>query len=128
MIKQYYGIKFPFTDESDDLTFLDMNETKEEGIKSMLMHIILTPKGQRLRKPDFGTNLVKYIFEPNDNNTWEGIKEEVSTQISYYLPQITLTGLNIIKDENEENDIYLQVDYIININEEQIHNKTLIKL
>ena len=61
-IKQYYGIKFPFTSNNLDGFFLDMNERVEDKIASEILHVILTPKRSRIRKPDFGTDLAKFIF------------------------------------------------------------------
>jgi phage baseplate assembly protein W len=40
------------------------------------MHLILTRKGQRLYSPDFGTDLLKFIFEPEDGLTLNGIKKK----------------------------------------------------
>lgn len=128
MKKQFYGIKYPFSEESERLTFLDMNESKEESIRSMLLHIIFTPQGQRLRHPKFGTNLIKYIFEPNDSQTWDGIKNEIKTQVSYYLPQVEFKDIKLIHNTNEENSIYVQISYTININGKITDNNTVIKL
>lgn len=128
MIKQYYGIKYPFSEESDDLTFFDMNETKQDGIKSMLLHIILTPKGQRLRRPNFGTDLIKYVFEPNDSSTWSTIKEEIRKQIALYLPEVSFEDIAIKHNLEEENSIYVEIDYSINQNGVNVKNKTLVKL
>lgn len=128
MIKQYYGIKYPFSEESDDLTFFDMNETKQDGIKSMLLHIILTPKGQRLRHPNFGTDLIKYVFEPNDSSTWSLIKEEIRKQISLYLPEVSFEDIAIKHNLEEENSIYVEIDYSVNQNGVNVKNKTLVKL
>jgi phage baseplate assembly protein W len=128
MIKQYYGIKYPFSEESDDLTFFDMNETKQDGIKSMLLHIILTPKGQRLRRPNFGTDLIKYVFEPNDSSTWSIIKEEIRKQIALYLPEVSFEDIAIKHNLEEENSIYVEIDYSINQNGVNVKNKTLVKL
>lgn len=128
MSRQFYGIKFPLTEESDNLTFFDMNETKEDSVKSMLLHIILTPKGQRLRKPDFGTDLIKFIFEPNDGSTWSGIKEEIRKQVSLYLPEVVFENINIIRNTENEHDIYVEIDYSINNNGVTSKNKTLVKL
>jgi phage baseplate assembly protein W len=128
MIKQYYGIKYPFSEESDDLTFFDMNETKQDGIKSMLLHIILTPKGQRLRRPNFGTDLIKYVFEPNDSSTWSIIKEEIRKQIALYLPEVSFEDIAIKHNLEEENSIYVEIDYSVNQNGVNVKNKTLVKL
>ena len=130
MKKQFYGIKYPFNDESERLTFFDINETKEESVRSMLLHIILTPKGQRLRQPNFGTDLIKFIFDTNTNssNTWDGIKEEIRKQVSFYLPDIIFNDINIKYNTEEENSIYVEVDYSVEDSGIITRNKTLVKL
>jgi phage baseplate assembly protein W len=128
MNKQFYGIKYPISEESDRLTLFDMNESKEDGIKSKLLHIILTPKGQRLRSPNFGTDLIKYIFEQNDNETWVDIKEEIRKQISLYLPEVTFENINIIKNSNDEHEILIEIDYSFIDNGITKKNKTLVKI
>lgn len=126
---QFYGIKYPFSDESYKMTFLDMNETKEESIKSMLLHIILTPKGQKLRDPNFGTDLIKYIFEPNNSNTWEGIKEEISKQVSFYLPEVTFDTINVAKkDDEDDNSIYVEIVYNVERNGMNVKNNVIVKI
>ena len=76
--KQYYGIKFPFTSNNLDGFFLDLNEEVRDKVASELLHVILTPKRSRIRKPDFGTNLIKFVFNENDEMSWEEIKSEAS--------------------------------------------------
>ena len=58
-----------FEHEEDDLNTI-------KAIKADLMHLLLTRKGQRLYNPDFGTDLLKFIFEPEDGMTLDGIKQE----------------------------------------------------
>ena len=60
--EQKYGIKFPINVVSDDKTLFDLNYTRAESVKSEVMHLIFTPKGQRLRNPNFGTRLIQFIF------------------------------------------------------------------
>lgn len=128
MNKQFYGIKYPFSEESDRLTFFDLNETKNEGVKSKILHIIFTPKGQRLRKPDFGTDLIKFIFEPNSDGSWDNIKEEIRKQITLYLPEVTFNDINIIHNTDEPHELFIEIDYSINSNGITTQNKTLVKL
>jgi phage baseplate assembly protein W len=128
MNKQFYGIKYPLSEESNRLTFFDLNESKRDSIQSMLLHIILTPKGQRLRHPNFGTDLIKYVFEPNDSTTWEGIKSEIRKQVSAYLPNVTFNDINIQHNLDEVNSIYVEIDYSVNINGVTTINKALVKL
>ena len=97
---QKYGIKFPFGIVSEEKTLLDLNLSKAEQIKSQLMHVLFTQKGQRLRSADFGTNLLQYIFNPNDSQTWGDVKFELKECIKKWIPDCNLEDIEIY--ENDE--------------------------
>ena len=126
--RQFFGVKYPFQNESEDNRFVDLNESYEEKMKSELLHIIFTPKGQRYRNPDFGTDLIKNIFEPNDSETWGAIKSEIRTQVSKYLPNIMFKDINVYVDENNENAAYAEIQYTVNKGSYEIDNKIQVRL
>jgi phage baseplate assembly protein W len=109
--KQKYGVKFPFTIDNEDGYFLDLNETLVDGIKSQVLHVILTPKGQKLRDPEFGTDLINYIFSPKDEITFTEIKTEITKQISKYVPQVKFNDINIYFSNEDESGIIVSVEY-----------------
>ena len=113
MNKQFYGIKFPFTDVDVENYYVDLNKKQSEKVKSILMHVVFTPKGQKIRDPEFGTDLIKYIFEPNDSISWEGIKSEVSAAVNRYINGVTLKNIEIMQNENNLNEIYVRLDYSV---------------
>lgn len=96
---QKYGIKFPINIVSEDMTLFDLNTTKAEKVKSELMHVIFTQKGQRLRFPDFGTNLLQFIFDPNDSQTWDNIKFEIKECVKKYVPDCSLQDIEIFEQD-----------------------------
>ena len=102
-LTQKYGIKYPFTLENDDELYMDLNETKEESLKSRLLHVIFTPKGQRLRNPDFGTDLIKYIHEPADETTFERLRNDITEQVYKYVPDVSFKDISIYNDEKSDN-------------------------
>lgn len=108
---QKYGIKYPFTSDNEDGIFLDVNKTYADGIKSQVLHLIFTPKGQKLRDPDFGTDLVKYIFSPKDSQTLSDIKSEITSQIQKYVPSVDFRDVTIYNSETTENGIIVMVEY-----------------
>lgn len=110
-VKQKYGIKYPFTSDSNYGTYIDLNETHADGIKSQVLHVIFTPKGQKLRDPEFGTDLVKYIYNPSDADTFENVKNEIIAQVSKYVPSVEFRDISIYVDENNENGIIVIVEY-----------------
>jgi phage baseplate assembly protein W len=111
--KQLFGIKYPFQNESESSYYLDLNMSYKEKVRSEITHIIFTPKGQRYRMPDFGTDLIKYIFEPNDDETWGKIKSEIKEQVTKYLPRVSFQDINMYRDEENGNHLYAEIKYII---------------
>lgn len=126
--KQFFGIKYPFQNESEDNYYLDLNQTFEEKMKSELLHIIFTPKGQRYRKPDFGTDIIKYLFEPNDSDTWASIKNEITTQVGKYLPKVVFKDINIYIDKENENRAYADIKYNIIKGSYEIENNIQVRI
>ena len=58
---QNYGIHFPFTCESHEKTFVDLDADSQRAMQSDIMHVIFTPKNQRIRNPEFGSDLIKLM-------------------------------------------------------------------
>ena len=112
---QKYGIKYPFTSNNDENIFLDVNETETDCVKSKVLHVIFTPKGQKIRDPEFGTDLIKYIFSPNDSYTISEIKSEIDSSIKKYVPEVEFKNFNVYKDENDENTIIVTIEYGVKI-------------
>lgn len=110
--KQFYGIKYPFISQDAENYFVDLNDDIKSKIKSILIHTIFTPKGQRIRKPEFGTNLVKFLYEPNDKQSWENIKEEVKNVVSKYVNGITINEIMVLPQDDNE-DLYIRIDYSV---------------
>ena len=111
--RQYFGIKYPFTSEGFQNFYLDENESTKDKVRSQLMHIVFTPKGQRIRNPEFGTDLIKFIFEPNDSVTWEAVKSEVSDSVRRWASNININNIQIVKNERNESEIYVRLDYSV---------------
>lgn len=111
MEEQKYDIKYPFTSENDDGVFLDMNSTYGEEIKSKVLHVLFTPKGQKLRDPEFGTDLIKYIFSPKDSSTFNELKAEITGQIMKHVPAVEFKDITIYDSETSEHGIVVMVEY-----------------
>jgi len=98
---KYININYPFKNSNKGF-FLDLNDEDSQAIKADLLHIILTRKGQRLYKPNFGTDLLKFIFEPQDGMTLNGVKEEIKSVVKLYLPKLQLD--EILVEESTESE------------------------
>ena len=127
-VTQKYGIKYPFTTDNDDGTYIDLKKTYGEGIQSQVLHVIFTPKGQKLRDPDFGTDLVKYIFSQSDSSTFGSIKGEISSQIAKYVPEVEFRDISIYNSEGDDNGIIVMVEYGVKQGNKTEVTKVAVKL
>jgi phage baseplate assembly protein W len=109
---KYININYPFKDSKKGY-FLDMTENDNQAIKADLLHLILTRRGQRLYNPDFGTDLLRFIFEPNDGLTQEGIKEEIKTVVKKFLPNLKLNDILIEVSPETEHAAVVSLSYTI---------------
>ena len=78
------GVAFPL----DEFNLQQGTHTVKEQIKSNIVNLVLTEKGERLFLPNYGVGLKKLIFQndidlPNLNNN-------INQQIQLFLPQISL--------------------------------------
>jgi len=109
---RYINIDFPFSD-SDKGFYFKLNQTDKDAIRADLLHLLLTNKGERLYNPNFGSDLKKFIFEPNDDITHEKIRNNLNETIKEYIPNLIVNSINFRNEENQEL-IIVELTYTVN--------------
>ena len=125
---QHYGIRYPFTNDNLDNVYMDTNKTFSDCIKSQIVHVIFTPKGQKLRDPDFGTSLIDYLFGEKTDQMFAAVKSEITTQIGKYVPAAQFKDISIYTDENDEHSIIVSITYSVKIGNKTEDTTVAIKL
>ena len=75
-------------------------------------NILLTPRGSYLHDPEFGSDLYKYVFEPSDDSTVEGIKREVIDRISLYDDRASIEDVNVnISNNGKRISLSILINY-----------------
>lgn len=117
-----YNIKFPLRDDGVKNTYFQMTQITKDALSSNLMLLLLTQKGERYYEPDYGTNLLKYIFEPNDSITSVDVEQEIKQTVSLYIPALTIDSVafnwNFDEDGNPISDTQLNVVIKFTYNED----------
>ena len=108
----FINIAFPFR-QSDRGDFVKLNASDKQAIKADLMHLVLTRKGERLYLPDFGTDLLRYIFEQNDSSTHSDIKIHLNDVIKRYMPNLQVNEVDVQISENSEYRAVVKIDYTV---------------
>ena len=116
MAEKFINIEFPFQDDNKG-KFLAMNSVSKRAMKSDLIHLLLTNKGERLYLPDYGANLRQYLFEPNESTVQGKVKEEIQAAISKYIPNLQVDEIGIkpgVEGQiRNEHHLLITIDYTV---------------
>jgi phage baseplate assembly protein W len=106
------GVSLPFNGPA----VFNSTYTTKDQIKSNLINLLLTAKGERVMNPEFGCDLKNFLFEGITNSNIVLLKTNISDSISTFIPEITLKNINL--DSNiDDNLINLTIDYSSNISQ-----------
>ena len=101
------GLAFPF--KKDDRA-LPAPVTDDELVKQSLLQILMTGRGERVMRPQFGCNLQAYVFENNDDLLVQLLRTEISASIGKYEPRAVLNDIQIARTDNQ---VVLTVYYVV---------------
>ena len=106
------GVNLPFSDPA----VFKSNYTTKEAIRNNLINYFLINPGDLPLNPSFGGGLRAFIFEQIATDNLDFLKEEVSSKLSTYFPNVFVGSLEILKDE-DYNSITIKLVYnVINTN------------
>lgn len=113
------NIKFPLSDDNEKNQFFQMNEVTKDALTSNLLLLLLTQKGQRYYNPNYGTNLLQYVFEPKDNLTISEVEREIKITVKEFIPELTITkvsfyseGVDDTGDAVGDNEIRVVISFV----------------
>jgi phage baseplate assembly protein W len=90
--------------------------SNEEDINESLNILLSTSLGERVMQPDYGCNLVDYLFEPLSSSMIGFIKDRVEKAILIYEPRIIAEKIEVTDDGSFdliEGKFIISVEYSI---------------
>lgn len=94
------NIKFPLEDDKEKNGLFMLNYVTKNALISDLKLLLLTKKGQRYYMPDYGTNLEKYIFQPEDGTTETEIIADLRQAVRDFMPEISISSVNFFTNSD----------------------------
>ena len=85
------GVSLPFNAPG---VFNKTYSTKDQ-IKSNLINLLLTDKGERIMNPEFGTDLRKSLFDNMTDSSSELLRLKIIDSINIFIPEIILGEVKI---------------------------------
>jgi len=106
------GVSLPFNGPNGK-PFNSTFSTKDQ-IKSNLINLILTNKGERVFNPEFGADLKRILFEGITESTISSAKRQITDSINIFVPGAIVNEIEIIPDE-DKNTLSITIKYSLRI-------------
>lgn len=103
----FLGIAFPFQAGAQEFP---ASATDADLIRQSIIQIIMTQKGERLMRPDFGSNVMRYIFENNTPTLAMQLKTEVYSAITKFEPRAIIQSVDV---EQEDSAVTITITFIV---------------
>lgn len=97
------GLSFPF--RYDRRTGVTATSTGKNHIAESIFQILMTRKGERFMRPNFGSRLHELVFEQNDQVLKGLIRYEVIEAIHQWEKRVVIIGVAFEKDSGNQLDV-----------------------
>ena len=111
--KDFLGRGFRFPPKVDSATGRFMMESGEDDIRSSIYIIIMTKKGERAMMPDFGCNVMDYVFELPDTTYLNLMRNEVIDAITSWEPRVVDVSAEIHLEELDKGKVVFEIEYTV---------------
>lgn len=92
------GIAFPPHVGSDGRLAWSQGEA---NVREAMEIVLKTDRNERLRLPEFGGGLPRFLFEPNTAATHQQLAEEVEKALGAWEPRITVQAVEVADDPSD---------------------------
>lgn len=92
--------------------FVSSYSTDDQAI-SNFRNLLLTQKGERVFQPNFGTNIQRLIFEQNTSELADAIETELTDDVAFWLPYISILSLNVLQ-EIDQHRFIIRIRFRVN--------------
>lgn len=105
------GIAYPI--QRGPSGYFEQSFTSKQSIKDSLTNLILTPKKTRPGRPEYGSSLYEFLFQPMSELDSETIQSILQEDIDRWIPSIKIYNVSVLTPEEFPNSIDLVIKYQI---------------
>ena len=104
------GVSLPFNAPG---VFNKTYSTKEQ-IKSNLVNLLLTDKGERIMNPEFGADLRRSLFDNITTTSIDLLRIKIIDAINIFIPEVELEDVDV-KSNIDDNTLNVTINYRLRI-------------
>ena len=103
----FKGLAFPFIKNA---VSLPAAVTDDELVRQSILQILMTKRGERVMRPQFGADLYSFVFDNNDSITEELLRVEISTAITKFESRARIQDIFFTTDDTT---LTVTVDFVV---------------
>ena len=83
----------------------------EENVRESIRVILLTNRAERLRLPEFGGSLQRFLFEPNTVTTRRQMQDRIEKALRRWEPRLALESVSVDPDPKDPAAVIATITY-----------------
>jgi phage baseplate assembly protein W len=108
--KDFLGVGWKFPPCQDARGQIELVH-QEQDIEEAIRIILLTNKGERIMRPEFGSELFRLQFAPNDASTAGLARRYVTEALAFWEPRIEVTEVRAGPDDRNPARLLIDITY-----------------
>lgn len=112
-VKEFLGTGWKFPVGTDQVTGRILMESGEEDIREAIGIILMTGKGERMMRPDFGCGIRELLFETAEPFNLIRIQQEIEKALTLCEPRITEVSVQVSEDGSREGLLNISIHYVV---------------
>ncbi|MEP6925802.1 MAG: GPW/gp25 family protein [Pyrinomonadaceae bacterium] len=83
----------------------------EQNVRESIRVILMTELNERLRLPEFGGGLNRFLFEPNTVTTRQLIRDRITKALAQWEPRVTVESVSVEPDSQDAQAAVATITY-----------------
>jgi phage baseplate assembly protein W len=108
--KEFLGRGWKFPVEVDATGHIVLSEY-EDDVREAVYIILMTAKGERAMRPDFGAGLHEFVFASMSATAIGEMQAAVKDVLVKWEPRVQVLGVKVEADQGEVGKLLIEVDY-----------------
>jgi hypothetical protein len=107
---EFRGFRFPFQEIRGEVP---ASAVPPQLLADSIKQILLTEKGERVMRPDFGTRLRRMLFEGINRDFVTRIQKEILEAIVRWEPRVEVTKIHVVQGEDQfDSRVTVNVEFV----------------
>ncbi|MCH5281439.1 MAG: GPW/gp25 family protein [Lachnospiraceae bacterium] len=112
-VRGFLGIGFHFPIQVEKATGKMKTVSLEEDIMQAIPIILMTRKGERVMRPDFGCDIHDFAFDTTDYTTLMQMENAVRDALIHWEPRIKDIQVHINDRQKQEGTLLIEISYLV---------------